>query len=123
MNIFAHRIARLAPALLLGVAATVATYAGAPDFLKEGLYSPGAAPVAKALPTLAADVVILDGGLEQGLARGMLCRVRRGLEEIGEIIIIESTSNRSAGLILELAGGAFIQEGDIAHIIRTLQDS
>ena len=38
-----------------------------PAFAQESLYSPNAAPVAEVIPTLAADVVILDGGLEQGL--------------------------------------------------------
>jgi hypothetical protein len=93
-----------------------------PAFAQESLYSPNAAPVAEVIPTLAADVVILDGGLEQGLRLGMVCRVTRGVRSIGELIIIESRSDRSAGLILELVEDSTIQTGDIARI-KTLQNS
>ena len=93
-----------------------------PAFAQESLYSPNAAPVAEVIPTLAADVVILDGGLEQGLRLGMVCRVTRGVRSIGELIIIESRSDRSAGLILELVEDSTIQAGDIARI-KTLQNS
>lgn len=102
-----------------------AVRAGVPAFVKESLYSPNAAPVAKLVPTLAADVVILDGGLERGLRLGMVCRVTRGLQSqqiIGELIIIESRSDRAAGLILELVKDSTIQAGDIARI-KTIQNS
>lgn len=93
-----------------------------PAFVKGSLYSPNAAPVSKIIPTLAADVVLLDGGLEQGIRLGMICRVSRGFQVVGELIIIESNSGRSAGLILELSEDSFIQAGDIARI-KTLQNS
>jgi hypothetical protein len=93
-----------------------------PAFVKESIYSPNAAPVAEVVATLAADVVIIDGGLKQGLRLGMVCRVTRGLTSIGELIIIESRSDRSAGLILELVKDSTIQAGDIARI-KTLQNS
>ncbi|MDQ8193954.1 hypothetical protein QEH59_05935 [Coraliomargarita sp. SDUM461004] len=93
-----------------------------PAFVKESLYSPNAAPVAEVVPTLAADVVLIDGGLKQGIRLGMVCRVTRGPLSIGELIIIESRSDRSAGLILELVEDSTIQAGDIARI-KTLQNS
>ncbi|WPJ98068.1 hypothetical protein SH580_10185 [Coraliomargarita algicola] len=99
-----------------------AVSAGVPAFVKESIYSPNAAAVAEVVPTLAADVVILDGGLEQGIRLGMVCRVTRGLQSIGELIIIESRSDHSAGLILELVKDSTIQAGDIARI-KTLQNS
>jgi hypothetical protein len=105
-------------AMLLGSAA----HGEVPAFVKESLYSPNAAPVAEVVPTLAADVVILDGGLEQGIRLGMVCRVTRGTNSIGELIIIESRSDRSAGLILELVKDSTIQAGDIARI-KTIQTS
>lgn len=94
----------------------------APAFVQASLYSSNAAPVAEVVPTLAADVVILDGGLEQGIRLGMVCRVTRSARSIGELIIIESRSDRSAGLILELVEDSTIQAGDIARI-KTLQNS
>lgn len=93
-----------------------------PAFVKESLYSPNAATVAIVTPMLAADVVILDGGLEQGIRLGMVCRVTRGLQSVGELIIIESRSDQSAGLILELVKDSTIQAGDIARI-KTIQNS
>ena len=99
-----------------------AVHAEVPAFVKESLYSPNVATVAKVAPTLATDIVILDGGLEQGIRLGMVCRVTRGLQSIGELIIIESRSDQSAGLILELAKGTIIQAGDVARI-KTIQNS
>lgn len=93
-----------------------------PAFVKESLHSPNAALVAEVVPTLAADVVILDGGHEQGIRRGMVCRVSRGLRSIGELVIIESNSDRAAGLIIELVDDSTIQAGDIARI-QTIQNS
>jgi hypothetical protein len=93
-----------------------------PAFIRGSIYSSNAAPVAEVVSTLAADVVIIDGGLKQGLRLGMVCRVTRGLAPIGELIIIESSSDRSAGLILELVEDSTIQAGDIARI-KTLQNS
>jgi hypothetical protein len=113
----------LAAALLLGtLVLTHAVRGEVPSFVKGTLHSPNAAVVAEIMPTLAADVVILAGGLEQGLRRGMVCRVTRGSSPLGELIIIESHSDRSAGLILELVEASTIQAGDIARI-KTLQNS
>jgi hypothetical protein len=113
----------IAAAFLLGSCALFGVVrAEVPAFVQGSLYSPNAATVADVMPTLAADVVILAGGLEQGLRRGMVCRVNRGPNQIGELIIIESRSDRSAGLILELVEASTIQAGDIARI-KTLQNS
>ncbi|MGB0415113.1 MAG: hypothetical protein ACPGJU_11780 [Coraliomargarita sp.] len=119
----APRISCLVAWLILGVlTCSSGVRAEVPNFVKESVYSPNAAPVAKVLPSYAADIVILDGGLEQGLRRGMVCSVSRGLQTIGEIIIIESRSDRSAGLILELVEDATITAGDIARL-KTIQTS
>ncbi|WP_269524726.1 hypothetical protein [Coraliomargarita parva] len=123
MNVFTQSFAKLGGSLLLGVLLTATVLcADVPGFVKEPIHSPNAAVVAKVVPSLSADVVILDGGREQGLRLGMVCSVSRGFKQVGELIIIESRSNRSAGLILELAEDAFIQSGDIARI-KTLQNS
>ena len=120
---FLQTVRTLAGTLLLGAMLSGAAVHGeVPAFVKESLYSPNAAPVAEVMPTLAADVVILDGGLEQGIRRGMVCRVSRGLRSIGELVIIESRSDRAAGLILELVDDSTIQAGDIARI-KTIQNS
>jgi hypothetical protein len=99
-----------------------AVHAEVPAFVKESLYNSNAAIVAEVAPTLSADVVILDGGLKQGIRLGMVCRVTRGLQSVGELIIIESRSDQSAGLILELVNDSTIQAGDIARI-KTIQNS
>lgn len=87
-----------------------------PNFVKETIFSPNTATVAAVVPSLNADIVVLDGGLEQGLRHGMVCSINRGFLSIGELIIIESRSDCSAGLILELAENATIQTGDIARV-------
>ena len=120
---FKHTPLTLATLFLFGAMfAGSAVHGEAPTFVKESLYSPNAAIVAKVTPMLAADVVILDGGLEQGIRLGMVCRVTRGLQSVGELIIIESRSDQSAGLILELVKDSTIQAGDIARI-KTIQNS
>ena len=120
---FKHTPLTLATLLLFGAMfAGSAVHGEAPAFVKESLYSPNAATVTKVTPMLSADVVILDGGLEQGIRLGMVCRVTRGLQSVGELIIIESRSDQSAGLILELVKDFTIQSGDIARI-KTIQNS
>ncbi|MEN8661938.1 MAG: hypothetical protein ABF322_09545 [Lentimonas sp.] len=93
-----------------------------PAFVKESLYTPYAAKIASVKSTIAADVVIIDGGLEQGIRLGMVCTVSRGFKSVGELIIIESRSDQAAGLILELADDSIIQAGDTARV-KTIQNS
>ena len=120
---FKHTPLALATLFLFGTMFAGSAVDGeVPAFVKESLYSPNAATVAMVTPMLAADVVILDGGLEQGIRIGMVCRVTRGLQSVGELIIIESRSYQSAGLILELDKDSTIQAGDIARI-KTIQNS
>ncbi|MGB0334168.1 MAG: hypothetical protein ACPGGN_02275 [Opitutales bacterium] len=120
---FLQTVRTLVGTLLLGAMLSGAAVHGEePAFVEESLYSPNAAPVAEVMPTLAADVVLLDGGLEQGIRRGMVCRVSRGQRSIGELVIIESRSDRAAGLILKLVGDSIIQAGDMARI-KTIQNS
>jgi hypothetical protein len=113
----AQRIIRLTCLLILGVV-FVGRVAAAevPTFVKETIYSPNFAAVSQVVSSLATDVVILDGGHEQGLRLGMVCNINRGFQNIGELIIIESRSDRSAGLILELVEDAAIKAGDIARV-------
>ncbi|MFT6058888.1 MAG: hypothetical protein ACJAS5_000313 [Lentimonas sp.] len=119
----AQRHSKLASLFLFGalVAGSVVR-AEVPAFVNESIYSPNAATVSTVVSALAADVVILDGGLVQGMRLGMVCRVSRGALPIGELIIIESRSDRSAALILELVDDSTIQAGDIARV-KTLQNS
>lgn len=93
-----------------------------PAFVSEPFYTPNAAPVAEVVSMDAADVVFLDGGLQEGLRLGMVCRVLRGDRSIGELIIIESQADRAAGLILNLVADSTIQAGDVARI-KTIQNS
>ena len=118
-----QRLPKLASLFLLGALfAGSVVCAEVPAFVKESIYSPNAATVSTVVPALAADLVILDGGLEQGMRLGMVCRVMRGAQSIGELIIIESRNDRSAGLILKLVDDSSIQAGDIARV-KTLQNS
>ena len=93
-----------------------------PAFIKSPLHSSNAATVSQVISTLCEDVVLLKGGLEQGVRLGMVCRISRGMQFIGELVIIESRREDAAGLILKLNKGSTIQTGDIAQI-KTLQNS
>lgn len=109
--------------LIIGSQITVScAYAEVPAFTEQSIYSLNQATVSTVDPNLAADLVILDGGLEQGLRLGMVCRVERGTQSIGELIIIESRSKCSAALILNLTNNFTIQSGDVVRI-KTLQNS
>ena len=109
-----HRmiISFLSGFMLLGCAAE----AEIPAFVKSPLHSSNAAIVSEVISTLSEDVVLLEGGLEQGVRLGMLCRISRDMQTIGEIVIIESRSEDAAGLILKLNKDSTIQTGDIAQI-------
>ena len=106
----------------LGAVLGASTHAAVPEFVNEGLHGSNAATVAKVIPSLAADVVILEGGLDQGIRLGMVCRVSRGTEDVGELIVIESSRSRAAALILSLNQNISIQSGDQARI-QTIQNS
>ena len=93
-----------------------------PAFVQSPLHSSNVALVAEVISTLSEDVVLLKGGLEQGLRLGMVCLISRGMQSIGELVIIESRSDDAAGLILKLNKGYAVQTGDIAQI-KTLKNS
>ncbi len=117
------RFTKLASLLLCGVlVAGSVVCASVPAFVKESLYTPYEAKVASVESSLSADVVLIDGGLEQGIRLGMVCTVSRGFKSVGELIIIESRSDRAAGLILELVDDSIIQAGDTARV-KTIQNS
>ena len=96
--------------------------AAQPAFIAEGLYTPSAAPVAEVLAGEDSDLVVIEGGLLQGLRRGMICRIERGDRTVGEVIIIASREKRAAALILQISRETTIQSGDIARI-KTFQNS
>ena len=118
-----QRLFRFIFCLLIGIQA-VGCYACAavPAFVNESIYSSNKAKVSIIDSNLAADLVILDGGLDQGLRLGMVCLLERDTETIGELIIIESKSRCSAALILDLEDQSIIQSGDTVRI-KTLQNS
>ncbi len=123
MDLKAHSLIKLTCILLFVVKITGSHLcAEIPAFVDESIYSSNKAKVSSIHSNLMADLVILDGGLEQGLRLGMVCLVERGVQLIGELIIIESGSNCSAALILNLTENSIIQSGDDVRI-KTFQNS
>ena len=108
-------------ALIAGLL-TASFAASVPEFVTEGIYAPNKAVVHSVINSDSAAVVLLDGGLEQGLRCGMICRIERGSQAIAEIILIASETDKAAGLILSLNQASTIQSGDIARI-QTIQNS
>ena len=123
MTVNAQNLIRLVCGLLFGVLASVSfVCADGPAFVSESIYNSNKASVSIVDSNLAADLVILDGGLEQGFRLGMVCLVERGTQSIGELVIIESGSACSAALILDLTENLTIQPGDSVRI-KTFQNS
>ena len=117
MSLHAHSSTRLICGLLFGVLASAGlACADVPAFVSESIYGSGKASVSVVDSNLAADLVILDGGLEQGLRLGMTCLVERASQTISELVIIQSESSCSAALILNLASNSTIQAGDSVRI-------
>jgi hypothetical protein len=122
-NVSLKSIKALAASLALCASLFSGAFAATmPSFVEEGIYAPNAAQVQAIVTAEATDLVVLDGGLEQGLRCGMYCRVERANQTIGEIIIIASNNQKAAGLILGLVEAFTIQAGDIARI-KTIQNS
>lgn len=122
-----HARSQLHKALIAGLIAVATALpcigtAAQPAFITEGLYTPSAAPIAEVLTGEDSDLVVIDGGLLQGLRRGMICRIERGDRTVGEVLIIASRYQRAAALILQIARETTLQPGDIARI-KTFQNS
>lgn len=113
---------KLLACFFLGSLFGVSTSAAVPAFVDEGLYSSNTATVSEVIPSDAADVVILEGGLDRGLRLGMVCDVSRGAQELGQLLVIDSGRRRAAALILSLTQDSFIQSGDQARV-KTTQNS
>ncbi len=77
---------------------------------------PGVAEVVAIQPAGAADVVLLNHGFDAGLRQGMVCRLHRGAQEIGEILLVDLRPSCSAALILNLAARQSIRTGDQASL-------
>ncbi|MFP4165815.1 MAG: hypothetical protein ACLFUF_01460 [Opitutales bacterium] len=91
-----------------------------PRFMEEPMHTQNRAAVREVVSSLATDVVILNGGLQQGLRLGMLCTVARGQKgSFAELIIIEARRTQAAALIIDINKNATIREGDIARIKTT----
>ncbi|WP_309381524.1 hypothetical protein [Cerasicoccus frondis] len=93
-----------------------------PEFASSSIYPSGQAVVFGVTENKAADIVILDDGLDQGFRVGMLCEVLRNDAVIGTIILVAVEADRSAGLIVNLQPGRTIVFGDLARI-KTVQFS
>ena len=87
-----------------------------PEYVDQPLRSSSQAEVLSVLAAKSMDVVLLDGGYDQGFRSGMRCRVIGDDKQTGELILVEVRRNHSAALIIELSESYTIQEGDIARI-------
>jgi hypothetical protein len=110
-----------AACLLLGLgqlgASAVPVYE--PAFTAYTARPSGQATVFGVASTTAADIVVLNNGLDQGLRTGAICDVSRSGEPIAELILIDVREDRAAALITALQPNAAIHSGDLA----TLQTS
>lgn len=63
-----------------------------------------------------ADLVVIDAGFEAGFRQGMVCRVTRGKDLIGELLLVDLRPRVSNALILDLASGQGLQPGDLVSV-------
>lgn len=108
-----HLIASLAfaTAMLSGVQAS-----DVPGFVRESMGASARATVATVRPAADIDVVLLDGGLDQGFRAGMSCQVMRGEMHLADVVLVEVRQHVSAALIFDLKPDTAIRSGDIARI-------
>lgn len=66
--------------------------------------------------TRVADVVLLGDGFNGGLRQGMVCRVTRGSNEIGEVLLVDVRASCGAALILSIAPKQSIRPGDVVTV-------
>jgi len=89
---------------------------GQPAWVNQPLAPTGRALVRAVAETQAADLVLLNSGLDSGLRAGMQCAIVRDKRLIASIILIKSQPDRAAALIVELEEGQSIQPGDLATL-------
>ncbi|MGE9297121.1 MAG: hypothetical protein ACQKBV_12615 [Puniceicoccales bacterium] len=112
----------LSPSEIAILRSAAAKRAETPEFAMTSIYPSGQAVVFGVTENKAADIVILDNGLDQGFRVGMLCEITRQDATIGSIILVAVEADRSAGLIINLQPGSKITFGDLARI-KTVQFS
>jgi len=93
-----------------------------PEFAMSSILPSGEAVVFGVTENKAADIVILDNGLDQGFRVGMVCEIIRQERLIGTIILVAVEADRAAGLIINLQPDNTITFGDVARI-KTVQFS
>lgn len=87
-----------------------------PLWAQRPLVSSSRALVARVVATATADVVLLEGGHNEGFRDGMACEIFRGNELIAELMIVHCETERSAALITALRADTGIHPGDVANI-------
>jgi len=97
--------------LLLGLCAPLLAVAARPAWV-EGSASDATIRVATIEAGSGQDLVVLDGGLEGGLRRGMVLLADAQGTRKGRLLVAEATSGRAVALILELAPGQILEPGD-----------
>ena len=99
--------------LALAMLIAPALWGKSPDWVLKGNYANRIVRVSEVVRTEKADIVKVDTGLESNLRIGAVCSVRRNGENVGNIVLVDSSEGVSVGLALD---GAEIRKGDSVHI-------
>lgn len=97
--------------LLLGLAAPLSLVAARPAWA-EAQGAPREVTIVDIESGASQDLVVLDGGLEQGLHRGMITVAADQGGQKARLLIAEASADRSVALILALETGRILQPGD-----------
>lgn len=87
-----------------------------PLFVTYSLFPTGRSVVFGVAESETTDVVLIENGQDQGYRTGMICEVLNAEGKVGEIILVEVRSDRSAGLITQLEDNRVIRFGDDVRI-------
>ena len=92
----------------------VAVFAGAQESDHQGETFGGTIRAVEESPS--ADLVFLQGGLQQGLQNGMLLEVHRGGNPVAELIVVGTRRASAAALILKINPDTTLKNGDIIRV-------
>jgi hypothetical protein len=87
-----------------------------PAFVFEPLYASNTGSIFGIFETRHTDLVLVQGGFDAGFRNGMVCRVLRGPEDIGEVMLVDVRKRSAAAVIVRLEVGQVISPSDSVRI-------
>lgn len=87
-----------------------------PLFVFDPLFASNTGSVYGVFEARHTDLVLVQGGFDSGFRAGMVCRVLRGAQEVGEVMLVDVRGHSSAAIIVKLEVGQVISPSDSVRI-------